>query len=105
MLILERSGGSLPARLPLACFRRRPPAPVDVDRGIRDQDATALAVPDHVLDDVEQFLCRALRLAEFAGRLEIIPGDPERVFDELRNLLHALPTPPWINCSLPFGAT
>ena len=57
--------------------------PVGIDRDIRNQDAAALACPYHGVDDVEQLAGRAFRLAEFARRLEILPGDLEGVLDQM----------------------
>src|SRR5689334_25413699 len=72
---------------------------VDINRDIREQESAALAALDHDFDGIEQLPGRSLGFVEFAGRLEILPGDHEGRFDELRNSFHAKPTPPRIKRS------
>jgi len=72
---------------------------VDIDRDIREQEPAALAALDHDFDGIEQLPGRSLGFVEFAGRLEILPGDHEGRFDELRNPFHVKPTPPRIKRS------
>jgi hypothetical protein len=61
----------------------QPVPPIGIDRGIRDQDAAALARPYHGVDDVEELAGSTFRLAELARRLEILPGDHEGVLDQM----------------------
>ena len=43
----------------------------------------SLAAANHRLDRVEQVIGRGIGMAEFARRLQIDPGDLERILEEL----------------------
>jgi hypothetical protein len=85
---IDRRKRSCGEALPL-----RSRALVGVDCSVGEQKLSAFASPHHRLDGVEQKDRRWLGVAQLTGRVQIVPGDLERAFEDLwRRFGHVMQT-------------
>lgn len=52
------------------------------DGFVGEEQSAALAVAYHRLNRIEQVISRCVGIAEFACCLQIVPGNPKRIFDQ-----------------------